>query len=146
MKTLFQLSILILGFTSLHLQSFGQAEPEDLIQSFFDDYQNKGSDTALDNLYSTNPWMQRSTEAITNLKEKMATLTEDFVGKCYGFDLIKQVEMTPAFVQYTYLAKFDRQPIRFTFQFYKPNDRWKTYSFKYDGSLDDELEEAGKIK
>ena len=45
----------------------------------------------------------------------------------------------------SYLVKYDRQPIRFTFQFYKPNKEWRIHSFKYDGNIDDEIEEAAKL-
>ncbi|WP_209405780.1 hypothetical protein [Pseudozobellia sp. WGM2] len=45
----------------------------------------------------------------------------------------------------SYLVKFDRQPIRFTFQFYKPYNQWRTHRFKYDGNVDEEIEESAKV-
>jgi len=132
-------------FLFLALQGYAQDTPETLIQKFFDDYEQQGSSMALDNLYETNPWMQGATEAIGNLKEKMNTLTEEFVGKCHGYDLIAKKEVSSSYVLFSYLAKYDRQPIRFTFQFYKPADTWKIYSFKYDGNMDTELEESVRL-
>jgi hypothetical protein len=46
---------------------------------------------------------------------------------------------------YSYLVKYDRQPLRFIFKFYKPNDKWVLYSYALDDSLDDEIQEAAKL-
>ncbi len=46
---------------------------------------------------------------------------------------------------YSYLVKYDRQPLRFIFKFYKLNDKWVLYSYALDDSLDDEIQEAAKL-
>ena len=79
------------------------------------------------------------------LKNQMEGLTEDFIGKYYGFELIAEKKITDSYILLSYLVKYDRQPLRFTFQYYKPNDEWRLYSFEYDGNLDAELEESAKI-
>jgi hypothetical protein len=122
-----------------------QKTPEDIVTAFFNTLQSENSDAALDQLYATNPWMSMNMESIQSLKDKMAGLTEDFVGTMHGYDLIVEKSLTDRYRLLSYLARYDRQPIRFTFQFYRPADTWKIYSFKYDGSLDDELEEAAKM-
>lgn len=122
-----------------------QETPEEIVTSFFSTLQTENSDAALDQLYATNPWMSQNIESIRSLKEKMAGLTDDFVGPMHGYELIVEKSLTDRYRLLSYLARYDRQPIRFTFQFYRPNDTWKIYSFKYDGSLDDELEEAAKM-
>ena len=122
-----------------------QDTPEDIVTAFFSTLQTENSDAALDQLYATNPWMSMNMESIQSLKDKMAGLTEDFVGTMHGYDLIVEKSLTDRYRLLSYLARYDRQPIRFTFQFYRPADTWKIYSFKYDGSLDDELEEAAKM-
>lgn len=45
----------------------------------------------------------------------------------------------------SYLLRYDRQLIRFTFQFYKPDKEWMLYSLSFDVTLDDEVEEAAKM-
>jgi hypothetical protein len=45
----------------------------------------------------------------------------------------------------TYLVKYDREPIRFTFTLYKADDYWQVNNFSYDENLGDELEEAAKL-
>jgi hypothetical protein len=45
----------------------------------------------------------------------------------------------------TYIVKYDREPLRFTFFFYKPKDVWRVSNFSYDENISDELEEAAKV-
>ncbi|WP_053970422.1 hypothetical protein [Mangrovimonas sp. ST2L15] len=125
--------------------SFGQNTPEGIVSKFFTEYQNDGASKALDNLYSNNKWMNRATDAITKLKQQLETLNEDYVGKFYGYELIVEKRLSDSFILMSYLVKYDRQPIRFTFQFYKPDNKWRTHSFRYDGNIDEEIEESAKV-
>ncbi|MDY7395762.1 hypothetical protein UMM65_10945 [Aureibaculum sp. 2210JD6-5] len=136
------LTIILVSFS---LISFAQNSPKEIVSKFFTDYKNEGASKALDNLYSNNKWMNRATDAITQLKQQLGTLDEDYVGKYYGYELIVEKKLSDSFILMSYLVKFDRQPIRFTFQFYKPDNEWRTHSFKYDGSIDDEIEESAKV-
>ena len=47
-------------------------------------------------------------------------------------------------VGFSYIANFDRQPIRFIFVFYKAKDTWKILKINFDMDLDDELAEFVK--
>jgi len=137
------LTSMIVLLLSLGLSA--QETPEEMVTTFFATLKAENSDAALDQLYATNSWMSKNMESIQSLKEQMAGLTEDFVGTLHGHDLIIEKKLTERYRLLSYLARYDRQPIRFTFQFYRPDETWKIYSFKYDGSLDDELEEAAKM-
>jgi hypothetical protein len=136
------ITIILFSFT---LIGFGQNTPEEIVSNFFTKYQKDGASKALDNLYSNNKWMNRSTDAITKLKQQLGTLNEDYVGKYYGYELIVEKQLSDSFIFMSYLVKFDRQPIRFTFQFYKPENEWRTHSFKYDGNIEAEIEESAKV-
>jgi len=136
-------SVLILFFGILNIAA--QTNPKDIASDFFVNYQKDGASVALDNLYSTNKWMERATDAITNLKSQLEGLNEDYVGKYYGYELLGEKKIAESYVLLSYLVKFDRQPIRYTFQFYKPNDKWVIYSFKFDANIDDEIEESAKL-
>jgi len=137
--------ILILPIYLMTLNAFAQKTPNDLATKFFSDYEQNGVSIALDNLYNTNKWVIRSTDAIVKLKNQMEGLNEDFVGKYYGYELIVEKKLTNSFLLQSYLVKFDRQPIRYTFEFYKPNDQWMIFSLQFDGNLDDEIEQAAKL-
>ncbi len=141
---LVKLYIAIILF-SISFTGFGQSTPKEIVSNFFTEYQNDGASKALDDLYSNNIWMNRATDAITKLKQQLGTLNEDYVGKFYGYELIVEKKLSDSFILMSYLVKFDRQPIRFTFQFYKPDKEWRTHSFKYDGGIDEEIEESAKV-
>lgn len=137
--------ILLIPILFLTFNGFAQKTPNDLVTQFFSDYEKNGVSVALDNLYKTNKWMDRSADAIVKLKSSMEGLNEDFVGKYYGYELIVEKKLTDSFLLQSYLVKFDRQPIRYTFEFYKPNDKWILFSLQFDGDLDDEIEQAAKL-
>lgn len=136
--------IITLILTNLTLIN-AQSSPEEYITKFFKTYQDEGSTKALNELYETNKWVTKAEDAITNLKTQMEGLTVDYAGKFHGFELITEKKLSDSYVLFSYLAKYDRQPIRFTFQFYKPNKTWRLQSFEFDASLDTELEESAKI-
>ncbi len=136
------LPIVLVFFT---LTGIAQTSPEQMVETFFVNYEKDGASIALDNLYSTNKWMSRAKDAIENLKNQLEGLNEDFVGKYYGYELIVEKRLSESYVLLSYLVKYERQPIRFTFQFYKPNDVWLIYSFQFDGDIDEEIEEAAKL-
>lgn len=43
------------------------------------------------------------------------------------------------------LVKYDRQPLRFSFTFYKAKDVWQLYNFEYIDRLIEELDESSKV-
>lgn len=135
---LFILPLMLISFYS-HSQA-----PEDLIKKFFSEYTGNTS-TAIDNLYATNAWAARMKDGIENIKKEINSYTIDYMGKYYGYEPIIKKQFSESFILFSYMVKYDRQPLRFTFQFYKPNDKWTIFSFKIDGNIDDEIEEAAKL-
>jgi hypothetical protein len=119
-------------------------EPNVIIDNFFIIYKDKGVDNALDNIFSTNTWMlQRSKDEIDNVKVQLKSIIQ-IVGKYYGYENIAQKSIGKSFKLFSFLVKYDRQPIRFTFIFYKAQDTWMLYNFRFDQDLTDELGESAK--
>jgi len=137
--------IIALPFLLITFIAFAQNSPQETVEQFFVEFENKGGSVALDNLYKPNKWISRNTDAITQLKSQIEGLNEDYVGKYYGYELILEKTLTDSYILMSYLVKYDRQPIRFTFQFYKPNKEWVIYSFKFDGAITEEIEETAKL-
>lgn len=121
-----------------------QSSPQKLIDTFFATYANEPG-KAVKDLYATNVWTLRNQDDIDKVIGTVNGFTEDYVGKYYGYELITTKKFAESFVLYSYLVKYDRQPIRFIFKFYKPNDTWVLYSYSLDDSLDDEIQEAAKL-
>ncbi len=132
-------------FLSISFIGISQAQPKAVAELFFKEFKEKGASVAIDNLYSPNKWISRSGDAVINLKNQLEGLNVDYVGAYYGHELMFEKKLTDSFILLSYLVKYDRQPIRFTFQFYKPNDKWIIHSFKYDGNIEDEIEESAKL-
>jgi hypothetical protein len=120
-----------------------QRAPDEMAAVFFEDFR-KDKGQAIKNIYDTSPWMARATDAIQNLVSEVDKLTPEYVGKLYGHSLICRKELADCFVLQSYLLRFDRQPIRFTFEFYKPDKEWMLFSLAFDVNIDDEIEEAAK--
>jgi len=123
---------------------FAQETPETYISKFFTEYKTAPM-LAIDHLYGTNPWMAKAKDAVEGLKSKLAVLTPDYVGDYYGAELITTKQLKDRLKVYVYMVKYERQPIRFIFKFYRANDKWMLYSFKFDDQLDDELEQSARL-
>ncbi len=128
----------------MSLLAMGQSSPEQIVKNFFQDYATKTPQETLENLYAHMPSANRVGDAIDKLRAQFGGL-KDLVGAYIGYDLITKKDLVDRFSIYTCLVRYERQPVRFTFQFYRPKDQWVVYGFSYDDSFGDELEEATKI-
>lgn len=133
------LILFILSSSTLAVKA--QNQPKDVIDKFFKLYESKGSDEALDYIFSTNKWMNNSQKSIDDIKYKLNGTIEQ-IGEYYGFYPIVTRTIKGHMELHTYIVKYNRQPLRFSFLLYKPNDTWRLQNFKYDDNLDTELEEA----
>jgi hypothetical protein len=115
-----------------------------IAEVFFKKYKDDGTEQAIDYLFSTNK-LFTDTAQISGLKKKLVALKQT-VGQYLGKELIAQRNAGKNLYFYAYVLRFENQPVRFTFMFYKPKNDWVLYHFKYDAELDNELEQAGKIK
>ena len=93
---------------------------------------------ALDDLYATNPWILASQDDIISLKTQMAGL-ESILGDYHRYVRLAEKRVADCWVYLSYLVLYDRQPLRFEFQFYRPGEEWMTYSFSYDDDLDEDV-------
>ncbi|WP_456422960.1 hypothetical protein [Lutibacter sp.] len=137
-KLLFVLLISISG------NSFAQSSPQDIINDFFATYE-KDAGKAIKELYETNKWTERIKDDIDKIIRTVNGFTESYMGKYYGYEIITKKKFAESFELYSYMVKYDRQPIRFIFKFYKPNNKWVLYSYALDDSLDAEIQEAAKL-
>ena len=121
----------------------GGAGYEPLIQKFFKQFEAGKINDAIDELYSTNKWATQQQDLVQNIKTQFAGVS-GLVGQFRGRELVGTTTVGGRVVHVTYLALYDRQPLRFEFQFYKPQDAWIIYSFSFDTKLSDELEAAAR--
>lgn len=135
--------LLLIGLLCCPFSSFAQNDPQKMIDEFFNQYKNKSADAALDYIFGTNKWMDNSKDQIESVKFKLNG-TLKLLGDYQGYDLITKKSVGDHYSLYSFMVRYDRQPLRFSILFYKPNDQWRLMNFSYDDNLDDELEEAAK--
>ncbi|MEK6152143.1 hypothetical protein WIW50_02730 [Flavobacteriaceae bacterium 3-367] len=137
--------ILLIAITLiLAEQGFSQDAKKEILDNFFEIYKEDTSE-ALDYLYGTTKWVDANGESVKQLKGQLKQYGE-LVGEYHGEEFVYEGKIGNSFVTYIYLVKYERQPFRFTFEFYKANDKWIVYSFKFDDSFDDDLEEIMKYE
>jgi len=118
-----------------------QNQPKDIIDKFFNLYESNGADDALDYIFSTNKWMKNSQKSIDDLKYKLKG-TIELIGEYYEYHHIVTRTISGHLELHSYIVKYDRQPLRFSFLLYKPDKLWRLQNFQFDDNLDTELEEA----
>ncbi|NVN95958.1 MAG: hypothetical protein HXX18_11805 [Bacteroidetes bacterium] len=123
---------------------YGQSSSENLITTFFDKFEKEGSNSAIDYIYSTNKSSNVLKNEVDELKTKL-TKTIELLGKYHGYEYIVSKSVGTSLILYSYLIKYDRQPIRFTFILYKADNEWALFNFLYDAKFDEELKEAAKV-
>ncbi len=133
-------ALLILGLPPL----FGQLSPGQILERFFNRYRYEPME-AVDFIFSQNPIFEgEAAPQAQNVKDKLAGAIP-VLGRYYGREPITKKEIGSSLVLYSYLIQYERQPIRFTFKFYKPDREWFLLSFAFDDNLSDEIEEAARL-
>lgn len=136
---------LLFAFVLLFPVSAYPAGYSDEIAKFFELYEKGQKVEAVDSIYSTNPWMGSAADSIHNIKIQLQGI-EKVVGNYNGVELIGEYAVKDRFVHVTYLALYDRQPVRMEFQFYRPKDDWIIYSFAFDIDFDNEIEQGARAQ
>jgi hypothetical protein len=137
--------IILLGLLFCSFNGIAQDDPQKMIDEFFNLYKGKGADVALDFIFGTNKWMNDSKDQIENVKFKLNSTVVKSMGDYYGHELITKKTVGDKIIFYSYLIKYDMQPIRFKFLFYNPNGKWRLQTFSFDDKIKDELEEGAKV-
>jgi len=113
------------------------------IDQFFKLYQAGKINEAVDSIYQSNQYVSSVRDQVINVKNQMATL-EGLIGEVNNIVKIDTYHVSDQFVHVTYLVTYDRQPMRFEFQFFKVNEGWRIYSFSFD-DIANEIKEIARL-
>ncbi|TRX50874.1 hypothetical protein FNH22_24795 [Fulvivirga sp. M361] len=113
-----------------------------IVDQFLTKYENEGSDSAINYLFSTNKSIGK--EQIIEVKTSLSKVL-DQLGKYHGYDLLTSKKVDNTLQQYSFLMKYDLQPIRFKITLYNPKNEWRVQNFQYDSEIIDELEQASTL-
>jgi len=112
-----------------------QQEYEQMVDQFFSIYAKDAPEKALDFIFTTNPYMDINSEQVKKIKVQLGTVT-GLIGDFYGYELMQKEEFAPSLVSLVYLVKHKRQPLYYTFVFYKPNEKWQILNIRFDDKLE----------
>ena len=127
-------TILLLTLSMSALSADYQSE----IDKFFKAYQSGSIDKAVEDLYKTNEYVSSIPDQISKIKTQLNSLS-GLVGKINTITKIDTYNVGNSVVHVTYFVTYDRQPVRFEFQYFKVNSGWRIYSFSFDDDVDDEI-------
>ena len=135
--------VLILIFTSISCTKTKNHESENVIAEFFKVYEQAGVNDAVDYLFKTNDWINHNDSSVIDLKRQLTSLLSD-LGPYHGYEVVAKRSLGADYCLFSVLAKYERQPLRFTFIIYTINGNSKLQKFKYDVDYDYELEKASE--
>jgi hypothetical protein len=143
MRNLFLTLFPVLLFLCVAPAGAQQQGPADITKKFFEVYASKPMD-AIDFVFSDVKHDKQVSDDITAIKKNLK-VTIDQDGSYSGYELITEKGVGGTLKLLSYLVKYDRQPVRFTFIFYKPKDVWKIYTFQFNTNFDEELISAAGV-
>lgn len=120
-----------------------QTTPAEISKKFFELYATKPMD-AIDLIFADVKKNKQINDDITAIKKNLK-VTIDQDGEYYGYEPITEKGIGNTVKLLSYIVKYDRQPVRFVFVFYKPKDAWKIYTFQFNTNLDEELTNAAGV-
>ncbi len=139
-KSLFVLALVLAHFScGSQSDAVKLEDPEKIVTQFLEIYSEEGVDQGLKYLFEYNPWINNFESLSTRLLE----LTSQ-IGMLKGSDLIVTKKIGNAMIMFSYLMKYERQPIRFNITFYRPGTNWQVQDFRYDDELIQELISSGE--
>ena len=135
-------TILLLSLTFFTSIAFGQNSTDELTSNFFKIYESN-TDDAFDFIFGTNKWMGENKDGTEKVKFQLREYA-NLMGEYIGFEKLTEKSLGESLKVSVYLVKYDRQPLRFIFKYYKGKDKWMLYNLKFDENIDDELDEIMK--
>ena len=101
------------------------------------------TDQAFDFIFGTNKWMGENKDGTEKVKFQLREYA-NLMGEYNGFEKLTDKSLGKSLKVSVYLVKYDRQPLRFIFKYYKSKDEWMLYNLKFDENIDDEFDEIMK--
>ena len=118
-------------------------DPEKASAAFMEQIGAGNVDQAYDQIFAETSWIAKKQDTLDLVKNKTKNLLP-MLGKYIGSEELMRKEVGDCLIGYTYIARYERQPIRFVFIFYKPGDTWQTQSVNFDDDLTDDIKAALK--
>src|SRR5687767_3252021 len=103
---------------------FCQNGPHEIVDKFFRLYAEETPDAALHYLFGTSKWADESNDSLESIKLKIDSIVVKQMGDYHGHNLLLKRWIGNRLTFFSYMVRYDREPIRFEFFFYKPKNTW----------------------
>src|SRR4051812_4722939 len=113
-------------------------EINSFVNPFFETYRISGPKEAVSKLLGSNKYISQS--VVDTVGVRLERLAKGF-GKFQGTDKVSTRHYGESIVEITYLVNYDKQPMRFKFQFYQPGTGWRLQNFMYESEFMDDLKD-----
>jgi len=135
--------IIILSLFSSISSLASTANYMDDIDAFFKLLKSGKSSEAADKIYESNPYVTAIPDAILNVKTQLSGLPT-LVGGINAIENVGSYYVGESLAHITYIVTYDRQPLRFEFQYFKVRDGWRISSFSFDDTVFDDVNKAAR--
>jgi hypothetical protein len=119
-------------------------EAKTTIDIFFKKVESRDYKIAIQSLLAQNEDIDMKDSTTINLMDKFEYINK-MSGKYVGNQLLRKRLLNSDIGIYSYLVKYDRKFYRFIFEFYNNGNGSRIYKFKFDDTLDLEMEESLKL-
>ena len=109
------------------------------INNFFVAFKTGDVDSAVDELYSSNPYVSALPDQIKVVKTQLGSLP-GLAGEIQSISKMDEYVVNESLAHITYLVIYDRMPAKFEFQYFKVSSGWRIFSFSFDDSVFDMME------
>jgi len=106
---------------------------------FFSIMKQKGNDEAIDFLFKNNKYLRMKLPDNLKIKNELNKIVK-LLGNFYGSDLINVEKAGENYIRLYYLARYDRQPLLFTFTMYRPQKKWRVQQLQFSEKIGDYLD------
>ncbi|BAJ03047.1 hypothetical protein SHVI106290_04180 [Shewanella violacea] len=113
------------------------------IDEFFELYQIGRINEAVDSIYKSNEYVSSIPDQIIKVKNQLTSL-KGLMGNVNNIGKLDTYTVGEYFVHITYIVTYDRQPLRYEFQFFKVKEGWRIYSFSFDDKITNEIKELAR--
>ncbi|MEM6784520.1 MAG: hypothetical protein AAF624_12390 [Bacteroidota bacterium] len=127
--------------TTAQAQSPEAQSPEAQVQRFFDTYAVQ-AEAAVDTFFTNNPYIESNREAVDGLTAQLGEVL-GLVGPFRGYEVVAIRPLGERLVNYLVVVGHDRQPLRFSFTFYRPQETWQAQNFRYTDDFTGDFEQIG---
>ena len=135
-------TILLFSLTFCTYLSYSQNTTDELTAKFIQMFE-ENTDSAFDYIFGTNKYMAENSAGTEKVKLQLRESAK-LMGEYYGFEKLTEKSLGESLKVSVYIVKYERQPLRFIFKYYKAKDNWVLYNLKFDDNIDDELDEIMK--